>query len=110
MKLKAITYALMYGRNPETLKRTEGSRRVKQASKRIPTVIKPRKNSDLYLNGKFAGTKVRTVGSESKRSKLSLSEWLQKSTDNCLGIERVVFVEGDLDRMKVNELGYKTCN
>ncbi|CAH9013141.1 conserved hypothetical protein [Vibrio phage 501E54-1] len=110
MKLKAITYALMYGRNPNMLKRTEGARRVKQAIKLIPPVIKPRKNSNLYLNGKFAGTKVRTVGYEAKRSKLSLSEWLQNSTDSCLGIERVLFVEGDLDRMKVNELGYKTCN
>ncbi len=113
MKLKAITYALMYGRNPETLKRTEGARRVKQASKRVGTLRnqlkqnnycnnygssskleKPVKDSEFYSNGKFVGTKVRSKLPEMDFSKL----------------EERLAAQGDLDRMKLNELGYKTCN
>ena len=71
MKLKAIAYALMYGRNPEILKRTEGARRVKQASKRIGTLRKQLKQRDycsnygsssktIYRDGKFVATQIRS--------------------------------------------------
>lgn len=68
MKIKSITYALMYGRDPETLKRTEGARRVKQAMKHVRGLHKQlnfisnygSSSKDIYRGGKFVATQTRS--------------------------------------------------
>lgn len=139
MKLKAISYALMYGRNMEILKRSEGARRVKQASKLVGTLrnqrkqdtyysnygspTSPTKHSEIYGNGKFTGTKVRTklpvmdfkdiedrtVAMVAKSAGLTVEQWLAKASMTCLGMDRVV-LKGNLDRLAVSKLGFRTTH